>query len=184
MAKLNKVARSVAVVILVTLFVLANVSCGGTGSPRPTPTPEVVAQPTVPVFLNPKSQHASPGSEVTVNVEVMPAGWGVSAGEIGLSFDASALEAVKVTPGSLLGANPLLGTQKLDNTAGTVTYALARAGATTAPGARAVLATVTFKVGPTARGTLNVGIAKVGLTDEKLQEIKGLQTQGGTIIVD
>ena len=150
----------------------------------PIPTPEWVKQPTSQVYLNPKSQHAKANEEITVNAEVAPAGWGVSAGELKLSFDAEALEAVKIKAGNLLGSNPLVGAEKIDNKAGTITYALARVGVTPAQTSQDVFATISFKVKANTKGPLKITITQVGLSNQKFDDIKGLMSEGATIIVD
>ncbi len=149
--------------------------------PTSVPAPEWIIGTPGSVYLNPKSQHAKVNSEFTVNLEVVPTRWGISAAEIQLSFDPQSLEALEVRPGGLLGSNPLIGMEKLDNQVGTVTYALARAGTTKPPGDRGTLATFRFKVSGDAIGSLKINIRRISLADEKFEEITGLATQGAMV---
>ena len=89
---------------------------------------------------------------------------------------------MEIKPGTLLGTSPLVGSQKIDNEKGTAVYAVARVGTAMAPGTRC-FATIIFKVRPNARGMLKIEIARVALANERFEEVRGLQTQGATIVV-
>jgi hypothetical protein len=134
------------------------------------------------VFLSPKSQSASPGSEAALSVEVKPSGWGVSAGEITIAFDARFLEAIDIKPGNLLGSNPLVGTKTIDNEKGTLMYTLARVGSTSkGSDIQATFASMTFKVKPGATGVSSIKLTKVGLSDENFKDIQGLSPDEATV---
>jgi hypothetical protein len=167
---------------LLCLAILANASCG-TKKVELLP-PEWVITPTAPLFLNPKSQQVVQGTDFNLNIEVLPGKWGVSAGEVTLTFDPKALEVVSIKPGNLLGTKTLVGTEKVDSNAGTITYAVGKVGNTVTPGVRGVFATVRFKAKNTARGTLTVGIKGASLADEKFEGIPELKTQGATVIIE
>ena len=140
--------------ITALVLFLSNTSCSN------TPAPELVGGTPGSVFINPKSQAVEPASQIKVSIEVVPAGWGISAVEVQVSFDPKRLEAVSVKPGSALGANPIEGTSKIDNAKGTIIYALARQGETTSPGARGVLANIEFRGKSGASGTTKIEIGR------------------------
>ncbi len=167
---------------LLCLAILANASCGA--KKAELLPPEWVISPQVPVFLNPKSQQVVPGADFNINIEVLPGKWGVSAGEVTLTFDPKALEVISVKPGNLLGAKTLVGTEKVDGNAGTITYAVGKVGNTVTPGVRGVFATVRFKAKNTARGTLTIGIKGTSLADEKFEAVPGLKVQGATVMIE
>ena len=169
--------------LAVSLLLVSSASCIPKTS-EPGPLAEFVTNPTTPIFINPRTRHVLQGGEFGFNIEVMPAGWGVSAGEVTLSYDSNAFELLEVRRGDLLGTDALVGVEKIDRKSGTITYALARAGATVAPGRRGVLATVILRVKVSAKGSFRAEIVKAGLANEKFEDIKGLRVQGATIIVD
>ena len=175
--------------ITALVLFLSNTSCSSTSQPSTPPpmqatlpAPEFVSGTPGSVFINPKSQAVEPASQIKVSIEVVPAGWGISAVEVQVSFDPKRLEAVSVKPGSALGANPIEGTSKIDNAKGTIIYALARQGETTAPGARGVLANLEFRGKSGASGTTKIELTKVGLSDENFQAIAGVTSDGASIV--
>lgn len=146
---------------------------------KPAPSPPQAAEPTAPVYLMPLSIEASPGEEFEVEVRINLEEKGISAGEISLTFDGGAMEIASIEAGDLLGANPLVGLEEIDNQAGTAKYALARMGATSVPTPPGVLAMLTLKVLDSAKsGTYELGLSKVGLSDENFEDIAGLEFQG------
>ena len=98
-----------------------------------------------------------------------------------MSFDSKAMQGGQITAGDLLGTNPLVGAQEVDNSGGSVKIALARVGDTKKPTAAGKLATVTFKVPPTATaGTYKIAITHIGLADEgfnDLENVTGAQVE-------
>lgn len=165
---------------LILLVVLAagllGASCNG-GEPPITP----LAIPEEGVYLNPTLIEASPGEELTINIEIKPSGWGVSGGEINVVFDPDVLQAVAVEPGGFLGSSPIVGLEQLDNQAGEVRLALARVGETEVPSPSGVLAAVAFKVLDSAdSGIYEIELTVVGLADENFQDISGFTVQGAT----
>ncbi len=168
--------------VLVLIAMLTSPSCGTTKTELLPP--EWVISPATPVFLNPKAQQILPGAQFSVNVEVLPGKWGVSAGEVTLTFDPQALEVVSIKPGNLLGPKTLVGTEKVDAQTGTITYAAGRDGNTVTPGVRGVFATVRFKATNTTKGKLVIGVAKASLSDEKFEDVPELKAQGATITIE
>jgi hypothetical protein len=144
-------------------------------------TAPIIPAVTQSVFFSPKTQIANPGGEVNINTDVKPAGWGVSAGEINISFDPRVLEAVDIKPGNLLGTNALVGAKTIDNTKGIITYSLARVGATSKSDSQSTFASTTFKVKPGTSGTSSIKLAKVGLSDENFKDIQGLSLDEATV---
>ena len=173
--KYNRLASLFAIMALVLL--LLGTSCGNTKS-----APESASGPPGSVIINPKSQAAKPASQIKVSIEIIPAGWGVSAAEVQVSFDPTKLEALSVEAGGALGTKPLLGTLKIDNDRGTIVYALARLGETPTPGVRGVLANLEFRAKSGATGTAKIELTKVGLSDENFQDITGVKYEGAVIV--
>ena len=136
------------------------------------------------VSIEPASQNVSTGDTFTVDVVVDPAGYGVSGGEMNIAFDADAMQADSIEPGDLLGTNPLVGTEEINNTAGTIIYALARIGATAPPTPEGAFATITFTVKTDAtEGTYALDIVSMGLSDENFNDIPGITINDGTVTV-
>ena len=159
---------------LLMLF-LVSPSCGKSAT-------KSVSGTTGSVSLNPKSQTAKPASQIKVGIEVIPAGWGLSAAEVQVSFDPTKLEAVSVQAGGALGPKPITGVLKIDNDLGTIVYALARLGETPGPGAKGVLANLEFRGKSGATGTAKIELTKVGLTNENFEEITGVKYEGAVIL--
>ena len=149
---------------------------------QPSTAPEPAAEPAAPVYLMPLSIEADPGEEFEVEVNIDLEDRGISGGEIGLTFDSDTMEVVNIEAGDLLGSDPLVGLKEIDNQAGTVKYALARMGETSVPTPPGVLAVLTVRVLNSAgSGSYELKLRKVGLADEKFEDITGLRTQGAQI---
>ncbi|RLC73294.1 MAG: hypothetical protein DRI26_01205 [Chloroflexi bacterium] len=134
--------------------------------------------------MEPTLLEAKPGQEFTVRIQVKPAGWGVSGGEVSLSFDPTALEVIDLRPGDLLGTNPLMGLKKIDREAGVIKYALARVGPTSAPTPPGAFAIIRLKVLEEAEpGTYGLKLTKVGLADENFQDVKDFEIHGAVVRV-
>ena len=135
------------------------------------------------VIVHPPLIEARIGSQFILNVSVIPKGYGISGGELTLKFDPDVLKIIDITPGDLLGMNPLEGTKQIDNVNGTLVYALSRAGYTVPPTSNGTLAFILFKVLPRARvGESTIQII-VKLSDEMFQEIEGITIQEFTVKV-
>ncbi len=156
-------------------------------SPSPSPTPTLSPSPTPPppkegIYLDPALLEAKPGQEFTIRIQIKPTGWGVSGGEISLSFDPAALEVVELKPGDLLGLSPLVGLKKIDHQAGLIRYALARVGPTPVPTPPGAFAVVRFRVLEKASlGTYELKLTKVGLADENFQDVKDFKIYGALV---
>jgi len=95
------------------------------------------------------------------------------------------MDALDVEPGNLLGSSPLVGFKEIDNEIGTVRYALARSGPTTAPTQEGNFATLTFRASANAEnGTYAIRVVNVGLADESFNDISGITTSSGSIVVE
>jgi len=169
----NRLAGLCAIMALTLL--LLSISCG-------KPAAESVSGTPGSVFINPKSQTAKSAGQIKVSIEVIPAGWGISAAEVRVSFDPTKLEALSVQAGDALGQKPIQGVLKIDNAQGTIIYALARLGETTAPGVKGVLANLEFRGKSGATGTAKIELTRVGLSDENFQDITGVKYEGATIV--
>ncbi len=101
---------------------------------------------------------------------------GVSGGEINLKFDPDAFEVISLKPGDLFGENPLVGVKRIEN--GTIKYALARVGKSVRSSGD--FAVVSFRV-KAESGSYTLQLTKVGLADEKFEDIEGIET-GGAIV--
>lgn len=169
----------VSLVLLVTLGIgMLGISCT-CGEEAPVPSSP---EPREGVYLSPTSIEAEPGQQVTIEIKVKPAGWGVSGGEINLAFNSDVLEGVTIEPGDFLGSNPIVGLNRIDNQGGVVRLALARVGETTVPSPPGILATVQFRVLDSAiSGTYELELTKVGLADENFEDITDFAIQGASI---
>ena len=173
-----RMRTAVLLTILMLLCVGLNaISCGNGDE-------EAVVLPSEGLYINPPWQEAEPGQEVTINVEMRPVDRGVSAGEINLGFDASALEVTGIEPGDFFGSNPLVGLNEMDNEAGTLGYSLARVGATSVPSLPGILMIIEFRVLEDAdSGTYELTLTKVGLADENFEDLTDIEVQGASIKV-
>lgn len=136
------------------------------------------------VWLAPPTQQASPGQGIKVETKVKMSKSGISGGEVKLSFDPSALKALEVEPGDLLGSNPLVSVKEKDNEKGLIHYALARKGKTLVPTPPGTLLSMKFKVLDSAKaGESKLTLEEVKLTNEKFEGISGIKIQGGSVKV-
>lgn len=136
------------------------------------------------VYINPRWQEAEPEQDGSVKVEVKPGDRGVSAGEITLEFDPSALEVTAVEPGLFFGPTPLVGFEEIDKEAGKLEYALARVGPTPVPSPAGVLAVVNFRVLESAKvGSYQLILTYAALCDENFEDITDVEVQGASIKV-
>ncbi len=157
-----------AVIISIISILLVGVSCNA---------PEEAN-----VYASPSCHDISHGQALSVDIKVEPLAYGISGGEINLSFDPTAMKVTGYEAGDLLGATPLVGLESLDNNEGMIKYALARSGDTMAPTPAGVFMVVNFEVLATAEtGTYHLDLVSVGLADEEFQEIKQLNLQDATV---
>jgi hypothetical protein len=115
-------------------------------------------------------------------VLVTPGSFGISSGEANISFDPNVFEVVDVSPGTLLGTQPLVGFRQIDNTSGTVKIAMARIGTTPVPSSEGQFAIVEAVV----KGTAPAGEYEVrldlALADHQFNSV-GTQVTGANVVV-
>jgi hypothetical protein len=136
------------------------------------------------VYVEPFSMEAGRGQEISVDVMANLSNSGISDCEFTLEFDPSVLQVNDLVAGDLLGADPLVGSESKDNQSGFVRFAIARKGLTQATDSIGVLARIKFHiVNSAASGPVSLIPSDVKLTNERFDEIPGLQIQSGSIYV-
>jgi len=136
------------------------------------------------VYLEPPSLSIQRGQELSINITVEPAGWGVSGCEVNLTFNSSVLQGVSIEVGGFLGSSPLIGLEDIDNQAGVVRLIMARIGSTTTPSPPGVLATVNFRVSDSAEsGTYELKLTNVGLANEDFEDVTDFTVRGTNLTV-
>lgn len=134
--------------------------------------------------LVPSSKEIKAGEQFEVEVQVKPGKQGVSAVEINLSFDPQVVQVIDIKPGTLLGDGPLPGILNIDSEAGTISYSLARIGATEAPTPAATFAVITFQVLNSAEGgDYELSPTGVGLANENFEDIQDIRITGASVRV-
>lgn len=153
--------------------------------PLPQTPPEAVPTPVVPssgVYIDPQYTAIKPGEEISVNLVANLTGSGVSGCEVVLEFDPTVFQLIDVVSGNLLGADPLIGTKNIDNTAGKVRFAIARKGMTDVTDSTGVLSTFTILVFSTATsGSYDLTIGDLILTDHNFKEMAGYAVHSGSV---
>ncbi len=120
----------------------------------------------------PNTINAQKGKEYSITLMADPGNYGISAGEIHLKCDPSAISFTSVEAGGLLGNTPIIGINKIDTKNGTMVLAIARIGPTTKPTPSGNMLTVKFIVPDTAKaGTYPITITQVGLADNEIIDI-------------
>ncbi len=139
--------------------------------PFGTPTPSAEAR----AFLWPAHIDALAGVPFEVAVWVNPGAHGVSSGELTVSYPAGACQVESVAPGALLGAEPLVGFQEIDNDAGTTRFAAARIGPTETPSSPGPLASLRMTCAEALddRLGLEAAIADAGFEAAPLAGVEG-----------
>lgn len=157
---------------------------GSDVSDRPFTIVDISPPKPVIVSIEPSSTSTRRGQSFTISIYVDVTGYGISGGEVVLSFNANVMKVVEVKPGTLFGADTIQGIKEIDNEAGTLTYALARIGEIPVPTPSGDFAIIEFEVSSNAeRGNYEIKILKVGLADENFQDILGIETRGGTVAI-
>ena len=137
-------------------------------TPQATPVPLPSGSP-VALSLEFASGLVAPGRQFVLEVQVDPGGRGISGVQFDLRFPPQAVEVLDISPGPLVGAEPLEITGPGDG-AGVFRYAAARTGEITAPTPKARVATIRLRVlGGVAVGTP----LQVRLQDVKVAEPAG-----------
>ena len=191
--------------VLVCLFV---VGCKGT-SPTPTPAPSLTpaatatptqvpvgeAEPTltigqtsippVSIALVSTTKEAQPGQEFKVDVTLDPQGRGISGVELKIQFDATNLRLVGLTPGKLLGEEPVeFGPVVIGEADNLIHYAAARIGETLPPTPSGLVAAMKFQVLETAAagGETSLKITEVKVPDENIRVIHDISVGEGITV--
>jgi len=127
----------------------------------------------------------SAGETFTLNVVVNPQQYGITAGDVELSFDPDVLEAIDIQPGLLMGSDVLMAKRTIDNTNGKLRLATGREGALSSiPTTQGTLATAELKVQDGASPqTVTVTISFIGLADQDFLEVAGITTTSATVKV-
>jgi hypothetical protein len=132
----------------------------------------------VTVLLIPAEETVSAGDTFTLDVEVDPSLYGITAGDVEIFFEPAVFEAIDIQPGDLMGTDVIMGSRKMDNTAGKVSIAVGRVGtipASSVPTPAGTLATVQIKVkdGVSPRG-VSIVITSIGLADQEFSAITSI----------
>ncbi len=155
----------------------------GTPTPTLTPTPMTTAG-AVLCSVHSQPQTIKPGDEFVALVEVDPTGYGISSGDLNLSFPSSVVELLSADPGTLLGDNALTGIRQIDNFAGTLRLAMSRQGTTPSPSPEGSLAVLRFIVKSDAPpGDYLIRPTRLALADEKSADIGNIELAAGTVHV-
>ena len=134
------------------------------------------------LYINPVYLEVQPGDIITVSLEIKPVDWGVSGADIEIEFNPAVLDATGLEPGDFLGDTPLIGLKQIDNDAGILRLAFARAGVTVAPSSAGQLAVIRFEVSKSVKvGKYELTPTKVCLIDQNFTEIAGIKFQGASI---
>ena len=143
-----------------------------TASPTTPPTSVPPPAP-VAISLETTETEVRRGESFEVRVMVDPRGRGVSGVQVLIKYDPEVLRAHGAVPGVLLGETPAEDGPIIDHALGTLTYAAARLGRTTAPTSQGLFATLSFQVENSAlSGTdSTLRIAEVKIPDERIREI-------------
>ena len=132
----------------------------------------VVSASEVIVSLYPAHIESYSGEIFELSIRVKPGSYGVSGGEVVISFNPQQFKILDVEVGDLFGADPLVGIKEIDETNGIVRCAIARKGKTTPPTPEGTFITVKFRIRDDASpGEYEIRIEKVGLADESFRDI-------------
>lgn len=162
-----------------------------TAVPIPTPTIEVPIDTCVApdngaaVCVNPGQTSVDRGGLGQFSINVKPGEHGISGVELVISFDPTEIRVIATEPGELLGVDPIVGVEKIDQSAGKIWVAWARVGPTDSPSTGGSVASVSFQVHETVEltSTLALTLTTVNLVDELFAEIPLLHLEDGEILV-
>ena len=134
------------------------VLAAATPASAPSPSPWKSSQPQV--FPWPPDIVTDSNGFTIFDIWVNTGGLGISGGEVTLNYGGSGCQVQAFTAGSLLGKNPLVGHQSIDNNAGHAVLALARIGPTRLPTNAGSFGTVTMNCLPhTSIPILSLGLS-------------------------
>lgn len=139
---------------------------------------------TVVICIEADRTHVSPGEILTARVAVDPAGKGISAVDLELSFNPSILEALSISRGRLLGEDVIELFSEVNNTTGTIRYVAARIGPTIPPTPKEILISIDFRVKQNAAPTsAMIVVNRIGISDEKIADVRDLVIRNATIAI-
>ena len=125
-----------------------------------------------------KAHSVDRGERFDVPLIVHPLGNGISAAEIRLRFDPGTVELVSMTPGTLLGDDPLVVIQSINDETGEAQFVLARKGATAVPTEMGVLLTLRWRTLQGASvGFHRVQVTLADLVDEAFDFVHDVETK-------
>ena len=109
---------------------------------------------------------------------VIPVGKGISASEIRLTFDPGSFELVSMTPGTLLGADPLVVIQSINDQTGEAHFVMARKGTTSIPTATGTLLILQWRtLQGASTGIHAVHLVAAVLVDEAFAFVPDVETK-------
>ena len=139
---------------------------------------------TVEVYIEPQSIKVQPGETFTILVKINPGPYGISAGDVNVTFNPQVLDLIDVRVGEIFGTDPLIGFRMIDKLKGFVNYAIARKGETKAPSNPGTFMALTFKVHEDATEAIyEIVISKVGLADQDFHDIEDITIQNAKVII-
>ncbi len=116
-----------------------------------------------------------------------PQQYGITAGDVELSFDPDVLEAIDIQPGLLMGSDVIMAKRTIDNTNGKLRLAVGREGTLpvwSIPTSEGTFATAELKVQDGASPqTVTVTISLIGLADQNFEDVLGIITSSATVRV-
>ena len=151
--------------------ILADVEQPPIEIPEPTDVPSTIEP--VTITMASTADVISPSTEFDVTISVDPQDRGLSGVTIRIQYDPAVVQPITVTPGALLGDDPVEAGPFIDEIAGTVEYTLARVGMTQAPTQPGLFATLRFAVletAPTGQ-PITLTMPHVKIADEDAQEV-------------
>ena len=149
--------------------------------PTQTPSPAPTAPGPVIVGLSSASGQASPGHELTIDVNIDPQGRGISGVQVWIEYDPEIFQVIGAEPGDLLGGEPAQAGPIIDEVEGVFQYATARIGEThppTSPGLFATIKLLVLDTGVAGRETF-LKITEVKIPDQDIREIREVQIGEG-----
>ena len=148
-----------------------------------TSTPAVAFPEPVSLTMSFASGQAERGKEFTVDVNLDPAGRGISGVQLRLEYDSTVFRVVGAEPGDLLGEGPVEAGLKLDESTGFVDYAAARIGPTVPPTLPGLFATIRFEtLRSAAAGAMSsIRIIEAKIPDENISPIEDIHIINTTL---
>jgi hypothetical protein len=122
--------------------------------------------------LSPSRDTVNPGDTFQVVVVINTGTAGISSGDVTVSFNSNAFQALDIKAGPLLGPEPLVGSKLMDNSRGSVELAIARVGTTHVSSIEAGFATINFLVTKSASLGSHQFSLKADLADQNFQVVK------------